>query len=276
MRTAVVGHVEWVTFARVPRVPAAGEIAHATDWWEEPAGGGAVAAVQLARLSGHPTLYTALGHDDLGRRAVQELRRLGVRVEAASREDPQRRAFTFVDDAGERTITTVGRRLAPSGADPLPWPELSGTDAVYLTAGDRAAIHAARGARVLAATSRILPDLRAAGVPVDALIGSARDPAEAFEPGDLDPQPRLVVRTEGLGGGRWWTEDGDSGTYDAVPRPGPPGDSYGAGDSFAAGLTHALGAGMSLPDALSLAARCGAVAVTGRGAYGRQLTAEEI
>jgi hypothetical protein len=31
MRTAVVGHTEWVEFGHVERVPAAGDIVHATD-----------------------------------------------------------------------------------------------------------------------------------------------------------------------------------------------------------------------------------------------------
>src|SRR6185312_15695945 len=52
MRVAVVGHVEWIEFARVERVPTPGEIVHASDAWQEPGGGGAVAAVQLARLAG--------------------------------------------------------------------------------------------------------------------------------------------------------------------------------------------------------------------------------
>jgi ribokinase len=46
----VVGYVEWVEFVRGDHVPAAGEIVHATDGFEEPAGGGAVAAAQLARM----------------------------------------------------------------------------------------------------------------------------------------------------------------------------------------------------------------------------------
>ena len=66
MKVAVVGHVEWVEFARVPRVPEAGEIIHAQEVWAEPAGGGAVAAVQLARLGGACTFYTALGYAKLG------------------------------------------------------------------------------------------------------------------------------------------------------------------------------------------------------------------
>ena len=52
MRLAVVGHVEWVEFARVEHVPEPGDIVHALETWEEAAGGGAVAAVQLANLNG--------------------------------------------------------------------------------------------------------------------------------------------------------------------------------------------------------------------------------
>src|SRR5687768_6308757 len=121
LSTAVVGHVEWVTFARVDHVPAPGEIVHASDVFEVPAGGGAVAAVQLAKLAGSCTFYTALGDDELGARAITELADLGVRVEAVFRAEPQRRAFTHVDAAGERTITVMGARLGPRGDDPLPW-----------------------------------------------------------------------------------------------------------------------------------------------------------
>ena len=32
----VLGHIEWVQFARVPEVPRAGEVMHATDVFEEP------------------------------------------------------------------------------------------------------------------------------------------------------------------------------------------------------------------------------------------------
>ena len=60
MQVAVVGHVEWVEFARVDHVPAPGEIVHALETWEEPAGGGAVAAVQLASIGGSCLLFTAL------------------------------------------------------------------------------------------------------------------------------------------------------------------------------------------------------------------------
>jgi sugar/nucleoside kinase (ribokinase family) len=90
MRVAVVGHVEWIEFARVPRVPRPGEIVHATEWWQDVGGGGAVAAVQLAKLAGEAEFFTALATDDLGARSQARLEELGVRVHAAPRPAPQR------------------------------------------------------------------------------------------------------------------------------------------------------------------------------------------
>ncbi len=272
MRTAVIGHVEWVEFVHVQRVPHPGEIVHAEDSWAVPAGGGGVAAVQLAKLAGNATLFTALGDDRLGKASRKGLERLGVRVEAVFRPFPQRRGFTYIDAGGERTITTIGERLNPSGDDPLPWDDLAETGAVYFTAGDPTALHAARRARVVVATSRILGDLARAAVRLDAVVGSAVDPAEAYRRGDLDPPPRLVVRTEGKEGGTFETDEGRSGRYPATPLPGPIVDTYGSGDSFAAGLTFALGAGYGVEEALDLAARCGAACLTGRGPYEGQLT----
>src|SRR5262249_43183953 len=140
MRVAVVGHVEWMECAGVERGPRAGEIVHASDAWEEPAGGGAVAAVQLARLAGTCLFLTALGDDELGHRAKRGLEEHGVRVEAAWRPEPQRRGFVHLDAAGERTITVIGERLGPDGSDGLPWSELAECDAVYFTAGDAGAL----------------------------------------------------------------------------------------------------------------------------------------
>ena len=147
MRFAVVGHVEWVEFVRVERVPRAGEIVHAHETWEEAAGGGAVAAVQLARLAGACTLFTLLGGDEIGRRARAQLAEQGVIVRAMVDPSPQRRAVVFVDDGGERTITVLGDKLVPAGGDSrLPWHELEGADAVFFVSGDAEAVHAARRA----------------------------------------------------------------------------------------------------------------------------------
>jgi ribokinase len=271
MQAAVVGHVEWIEFGRVDHVPAPGEIVHVSDSWQEPGGGGAVAAVQLVKLAGNATLYTALGDDEIGHRAKRELEALGLRVEAVFRPEAQRRAFVHVDAAGERTITVIGDRLGPRAEDPLPWDELADTDAVYFTAGDTGAARAARAAHTLVASARGLETLAEARVELDALLASGKDPGERYTPGDLEPPPRLVVRTAGASGGEYETRDGERGRWGATPLPGPVSDMYGCGDSFAAGVTYGLGAGLPIGEALELGARCGAACATGRGPYAGQL-----
>ena len=267
MRVAVVGHTEWIEFARIPHVPAAGDITQASRAWEEPGGGGGVAAIQLASLAGSSTFCTALGADEYGRRLERGLSARGVHVLAAWRDEKQRRAVTFVDDRGERTITLFGPKLTPRGRDPLPWDALDGVDAVYFTGREAGAVREARRARTLVATARERPTLREAGVVVDALVSSAVDPSERYEPGTLEPPPRVVVATRGAHGGGWTAVDGSHGTYPPATPPGPVVDTYGAGDCFAAGLTYALGRGDALPDALAEAARCGAYAITGPGVH---------
>jgi ribokinase len=271
VRVAVVGHVEWVEFARVERVPVPGEIVQAEVWWGEAAGGGGVASVQLARLAGASSLFTALGQDELGEASLEQLTSLGVRVEAARHPEPQRRGFTFVDDSGERTITILGEKHVPRRPDPLPWEELSDADGVYFVSGDAEAARAARRARVLVATARSLPVLAEAGVELDALVRSSHDPSEVYERGDLEPQPRLMVATAGSEGGTWETSDGRRGTYEPAPPPGPIVDAYGAGDSFAAGLTYALACGDEVEAAVAFAAERGASALTRRGAHGSSI-----
>jgi ribokinase len=276
LRAAVVGHVEWAEFLRVDHLPIAGEIVHASESWEAPGGAGAGAAVQLRKLAGESTFFTAVGDDELGDRATRELEEMGVRVEAAVRRAPMRRAVTHIDSAGERTITVVGERLAPHGDDDLPWENLRGVDVAYFTAGDADALRMARRARVLVATSRVLSRLKASGVALDALVGSAEDPAEAFMDDDLDPRPGLLVRTRGAEGGSYSLRGGPPRTFRPSPPPGPVVDRYGAGDSFAAALGYALALEMPAEEALELAARCGAAVLAGRGPYEGQLSASEL
>ena len=264
---AVVGHVEWADAVRVERLPGAGQIVHGEPAWSVPAGGGGVTAVVLKQLAGDVHLFTALGDDELGRRAHVALGELGVKVHAAWRDQPQRKALVHVDTEGERAITVVGTRAGPAAADDLPWDLLDETDAVYFTDGDPGAVAHARRARVLVATARALPALRGTGVRVDALVGSAGDPSEHYAPGDLDPVPTHVLRTEAAAGGAW-DGPGGPGRWEALAPPGPERDSFGCGDSFAAGLTSGLGEGLELGAAIERGARAGADCAARPGPYG--------
>ncbi len=273
LNLAVVGHVEMVSFVEVAQLPPAGSITAAKAFHQCPAGGGAVVAAQLARLTGQKVhFFTALGRDAIGEQAASELTAIGLELHVAWREAPTRQAITFVDGDGERTITVIGERLAANGGDTLPWESLSHCDGVFVTAADAAALKQARRAKVLTATPRTrLGVLQEAGVRLDALIGSALDPAETYRDGDLNPPPTLVIRTEGPRGG----QVSPGGRFLAPQRERPVADTYGAGDSFAAGVTAALAAQWPLAAAISLGCHCGAACLDGRGPYRGQLRLAE-
>ena len=92
LNLAVVGHVEWMGFVAVEKLPKAGSISHANAYREEPAGGGAVAAVQLARLTGTKvSFFTALGRDAVGEQAAARLTELGLDLKIAWRDGATRR-----------------------------------------------------------------------------------------------------------------------------------------------------------------------------------------
>jgi ribokinase len=274
MRVAVVGHVEWIEFARVDHVPVAGELAPASEWWEEAAGGAAIAAVQALKLGAEVEFFTAVGDDERGRRAVEHFRELGLSVHAVAR-GRQRSGWIHLDRDGERAITIMGEREVPAGHDELPWDHLAETDAVYFTGGDAKALELARRARVLVATPRAGATLTSSGVKLDVLVRSGADPGEKALGDDLDPQPHYIVSTGGAAGGRWVGEDHTTGSWRSIDLPGPKGDTYGAGDSFAGALTFGLGSGLDIDGALELAARAGAHKLTGRAGFDRQLTAAD-
>jgi ribokinase len=273
LNLAVVGHVEMVSFVEVAQLPSAGSITAAKAFHQCPAGGGAVAAVQLAKLTGQQVrFFTALGCDATGEQAARELTAMGLELHVAWRQAPTRQAITFIDGDGERTITVIGERLAAHGSDALPWEALFDCDGVFVTAADAAALRQARRAKVLTATPRTrLEVLQEAGVQLDALIGSALDPAETYCDGDLIPPPTLVFRTEGARGG----QVSPGGRFLAPQRKRPVADTYGAGDSFAAGVTAALAAQWPLAAAISLGCHCGAACLDGRGPYEGQLRLAE-
>lgn len=261
---AVVGHVEWVDFAPVPRFPRPGEVVHALEAIAQAGGGGAVAAVVLSELGAEVDFFTALGDDGLGRAAAAQLAERGVRPHVAWREEPTRRALTLLDDKRERTIITIGERLQPVGADELEWERLQNAGGVYFTAGDAGALVHARQAHKVVASPRAREALQSEGPAIDALVFSAGDRDEREWADRVARRTRLLVATDGADGGRWWGES--QGRWGATPLPSEPRDAYGCGDSFAAGFTFGLAAGFSVSEASELGARCGARCLTRVGA----------
>lgn len=263
---AVIGHFEWVTHTR-GEVPMPGQILHLHEGIEEPAGGGAVTASQMARLANGCRFYTAVGDDTVGDTATSILAGHGIDICAATRRQAHPRALTIVDASGERTILVTGGRITPTMEDPLPWSDLAACDGVYFIGDDPRTLIAARAARHLVVAARRLPVLIASGVQADVLVASVSDEDEVVDPDVLPVMPRAIIVTEGDRGGRIVVA-GVSRRYAAVAPPGPVIDTYGAGDCFAGALTVGLAQGLGLDEAAALAARCGAQALTWRGGLG--------
>ena len=166
MRAAVVGHIEWMEFVPVEPVPRPGEIVHADESWEQAAGGGSVAAVQLSKLADSVDFFTALGSDEHAERAREELEARGVTVHATAVDAPQRSGFTFVDDSRRADDHDDRPQASPMRATTTRCRGTSSRAATPSTsaAGDADALLMARRARVLVATARELATLKQGSV----------------------------------------------------------------------------------------------------------------
>ena len=239
MNVAVVGHVEWVEFARVEHVPAPGEIVHALETWEE-AGGRGRGRGRPARESQRllPLLHRARrrrARPALARGA-RGARRHGARGQARG---PQRRAFTYVDD-GRRADDHRARRQAPAlrrgrrrcrGRSSRAATPSTSSAATSRRCARRAA------SRVLVATARELATLRRAAVRGRRARRERGGRRRALRAG----RARAAAADRRHDGRRARRLDPPGR---AVPRgaaPGPVADAYGCGDCFAAGLTYGLG-----------------------------------
>ncbi len=269
LKLAVIGHVEWVSFIAVDQLPEAGKIGHSKHYFEEPAGGGAVVAVQLAKLTNQSIdFFTSLGKDQYGEQTILRLKELGLNLNVAWRDEKTRRAISIVDQEGERAITVIGKRLQPCGADDLPWDILDSYDGVFVTATDSEGLYKCRKSPFLAATPRVnLKTIEKASIYLDALIGSGLDPDEKVPKKYFSKPPKLIISTEGSLGGY----ERSLGRFKAFPITSPIKDAYGCGDSFAAGVTAGLSAGWSVEQAISLGAYCGAKCTDHFGPYSNSL-----
>ena len=193
MRCAVVGHVEWVEFARVPRMPAAGEIVHA-----DASGRSRPAAAPSWRASWRCSPAAASSSrrsvsDELGRGRPHAGSPSSASTCTSKWGGATRRAWTHVDADGERTITVLGDKLLPAAR--------CRSTATTSSSSSRASRGAPRRRDARAsspATARELPTLRDGDVQLDLLVASANDPGERYD-GSLDV--RHVAVTDGANGG---------------------------------------------------------------------------
>ena len=269
LKLAVIGHIEWMKFLYVDELPKPGVISHALNHLDAPAGGGALTAVEMHKITNQPVhFFTALGKDSTGEICFKQLEQLGLILHVAWKDKPTRQGISFVDSKGERAITVLGERLQPDSKDLLPWNELHEFDGIFITATDAKTISLARQAKVLAATPRVgIKTINEAKIELDLLVGSRLDPGENYEPNEINSIPKIRIATEGSAGGESWP----GGRYKAIEMKYKVIDTYGCGDKFAAGVTTGLAADWDIKKAISLGAHCGAKCASHFGPYNNKI-----
>ena len=248
---AVVGHVEWMNFLKVDQLPKPGVISHSEKSTEYPAGGGSVIAKTLSELTNNQVhFFTSLGNDYYGEQSFKILSNYGIRLHVAWRDKPTRKGFSLIDSNGERSITVIGERLAPTYKDKLDWNLFEKMDGIFITASDSEIFKKARIADSLCTTPRVgINIINKSNVFLDGLIGSNLDPGEVFSLSDISIKPKLIIKTEGENGGILYP----GGRYEALINAKQKIDSYGCGDAFAAGILYGLSSKWSIDKILSLA-----------------------
>ncbi len=248
---AVVGHVEWMNFLKVDQLPKPGVISHSEKSLEYPAGGGSVIAKTLSELTNNQVhFFTSLGNDYYGEQSFKILSNYGIRLHVAWRDKPTRKGFSLIDSNGERSITVIGERLAPTYKDKLDWNLFEKMDGIFITASDSEIFKKARIADSLCTTPRVgINIINKSNVFLDGLIGSNLDPGEVFSLSDIYIKPKLIIKTEGENGGILYP----GGRYEALINAKQKIDSYGCGDAFAAGILYGLSSKWSIDKILSLA-----------------------
>ncbi len=182
------GHVEWVDFIPVKRLPRPGEVVHASGTFARAAGGGGVVAGVLAELGAEVDFFTALGEDSHGHAAADQLaaRRCerprgvaGGRADAPGGDDARvhaasgRSSRSGSGSSRGATIRCPGMRSPTRGRSTSP----PATRRRSRTPGRRAsAVASPRGRAAIE---------HAEGRPVDALIFSAGDRDESHWAGRL-------------------------------------------------------------------------------------------
>ncbi|EAR53059.1 ribokinase [Oceanicola granulosus HTCC2516] len=271
-----------IVFA-VPHIPAPGETLSSTGREVFLGGKGTNMSVAIARAGGTVRHIGAVGPD--GGWTVERLRAAGVDIGfIAELEEVTGQALIAVDADGENTIILYpgANRALRHDAVMAALAEAGPGDRLLLQNETNLQAEAAREAKALglAVTYAAAPfdaDAVKAVLPTLDMLFLNRVEAEQLTqatgqaPADLGV--RDVVITLGADGCDWIGPGGVQ-HFDAVPVE--PVDTTGAGDTFTGYTLAALERGLSMPAALELAGRAGALMVTRHGTSDVIPTLDEV
>jgi ribokinase len=298
-RVVVVGAVNVDLVVAAERLPGPGETVVGPRVEHFGGGKGANAAVAAARAGADVLLIGAVGADDTGRAALDELRAEGVRVDGVAVLDgvPTGVALIVVDAAGENQIAVgaganagVERdQVRDALVDALPHTDCVLVSTEIPLAAVVVAVETATavGVPCVLNPAPVLPGLAGLLVPRPGLHGPLLTPNVGELAALTGPGPTgvravgLAARTEApvvvtLGGeGALVVEPGGMVEH-LPPRPTTVCDTTGAGDTFNGVFAAQLAAGAGLLDAARAANVAAALSVAQVGARGGMPSAELI
>jgi ribokinase len=267
------GSINIDRFYRVPHLPEPGETLPADAYSEGLGGKGANMSVAVARAGAHVRHIGAIGPD--GDWVAERLVEYGVdtRSVVALNDVQTAHAIINVDDAGENAIViwSGASRSIPDTLIKSAMSEAMTGDIFLCQNESNGQVEATRlaqsmGLRVVYAAAPF--DAAAVTEIIDRVDLLVLNEVEAQQLSDAMTRsvetlgPKDVVVTKGAAGAVWY-HDGTPTKVDAYPAEAV--DTTGAGDTFTGYLVAGLDRGMSMAQALDLAAQAGAIMVTRHG-----------
>jgi ribokinase len=282
---------------RVPRIPAPGETVLGRDFQITAGGKGANQAVAAARAGGTVIFVTALGTDDFGERAIENLVREGIDVDLVRRVAgvPSGVALICVDETGENSIAVAAgasRALRPEDVEPLA-PVLHAGDVILMqleiplvTVEAAARFAATEHARVILnpAPAQPLPDSLLATVSLLTPNEREAEQLTGVAVSDQETLTRAAAALHERGVRGVLITLGARGVFASVDGSSElvPGfrieavDTTAAGDVFNGSLAVALVEGQSPRDAVRFANAAAALSATRMGAQASAPSRAEI
>jgi ribokinase len=290
----VFGSINVDLVCRVRKSPLPGETVLGSDYALIPGGKGANQALAAARAGASVRMVGAIGDDDIGKVALDELGPAGVDLDAVMRRNGTTGvAIITVDDHGENTIVVSPGANAAVAADRIPANGIGAGDTLLLQlevpqAEVFAAARMARagGARVVLSVAPFAPFAPEELADIDIVVVNEHEAADfARHFGLPHATPEETVRGLATRLGR--TVIATLGPDGAIAAAGgevirvpalaiTPVDTTGAGDTFAGVLAACLDEGRDLGAAMALAAVAGSLACTRHGAQPSFPTRAEI
>ena len=290
-RITVIGSFNMDLVVMADRLPGAGETVVGFDFFQGPGGKGSNQAIAARRLGAEVSFIGAVGTDQFGEDARQLHLDEGIDISGlAQRELPTGVALIVVDRHGENQIAaaagangTVDAQLVEMATETISSSDVLIGQMETSISGFLAAAEVAKAAgRIVIlnpAPGGELPDRVWSLIDVvtpnehelQRIAGDGRVESLAAKLHDLGKVD--VVVTQGAQGVTWVGSEGSqrlpATSVDAV-------DTTGAGDAFNAGLAVGLSEGQPMEDAIRLALRAGAFAVTRLGVLDGLATRDEL